>query len=121
MSGGSMNYLYSHIQDAEFDLTTPERIAFKKHLELVSKACKAIEWVDSEDNSEGSETEVILKCINIKSNNDELIILLSTLYKDAQMGIDEEWIPSGDKEGWEAQQVLIDTYCRKNNIEINRE
>ena len=41
-----MNYLYLHIQDAEFDLTTPERIAFKQHLNLVSEACKAIEWVE---------------------------------------------------------------------------
>lgn len=120
MSGGSMDYLYRRIEDAEFDLTTPERIAFKQHLNLVAEACKAIEWVDSCDNSEGSETEVIAKCINIKSNNEELITLLSTLYKDAQMGIDEEWVPVGDKEGWEAQQVLIDTYCRNNNIELKK-
>jgi hypothetical protein len=120
MSGGSMNYLYSHIQDAEFKLTTPQRIAFKQHLNLIAEACKAIEWVDSGDNSEGSENEVIIKCINITSNNEELITLLSHLYKDAQMGIDEEWIPTYDKEGWEAQQVLIDTYCRNNNIEIKK-
>ena len=121
MSGGSMNYLYSKIQDAEFDLTTPERIAFKRHLNLVAEACKAIEWVDSGDNSEGSEIEFIAKCINTKYNNNELITLLSTLYKDAQMGIDKEWVPSCDKEGWEAQQVLIDTYCRNNNIELNKD
>jgi hypothetical protein len=121
MSGGSMNYLYSHIQDAEFELTTPQRIAFKQHLNLVAEACKAIEWVDSGDNSEGSENQFIIKCINNKDNEEELITLLSTLYKDAQMGIDEEWVPVGDKEGWEAQQVLIDTYCRNNNIEIRKE
>ena len=121
MSGGSMNYLYSHIQDAEFDLSTPERIAFKEHLNLIAKACKDIEWVDSGDNSEGSEIEFITKCINTKPKEDELITLLSTLYKDAQMGIDEKWIPTYDKEGWEAQQVLIDTYYTNNNIEIKKE
>jgi hypothetical protein len=36
------------------------------------------------------------------------------------MGIDEEWVPIGDKEGWEAQQILIDTYCTNNNIEIRK-
>ena len=50
----------------------------------------------------------------------ELVNLLSTLYKDAQMGIDEKWISTYDKEGWEAQQVLIDTYCTNNNIEIKK-
>ena len=80
MSGGSMNYLYSHIQDAEFELTTPQRIAFKQHLNLVAEACKAIEWVDSGDNSEGSENEFITKCINNLNNvvitKDTLTLLL---------------------------------------------
>ena len=64
MSGGSMDYLYRKIQDAEFELNTSERIAFKQHLQLVAEACKAIEWVDSGDNSEGSEIEAIVDCIN---------------------------------------------------------
>jgi hypothetical protein len=119
MSGGSMEYLYRRIEDAEFDLNTPERVVFKQHLNLVAKACKAIEWVDSGDNSEGSESEFIRACIN--TNKDELINLLTTLYKDAQMGINEDWIPNEDKEGWKAQQVLIDTYCTNNNIEIRKD
>lgn len=200
MSGGSMDYLYRRIEDAKFELNTPERIAFKQHLDLVAEACKAIELVDSDDNSEGSEKEFITKCLNNLDNvvitkdtltpllrrqlcnleaesarivadnmwdlineekfeeaklriheleqvwgrdselsnaeilmwqfdvlkedrdkeEDELVTLLSTLYKDAQMGIDEEWVPTYDKEGWEAQQVLIDTYCKNNNIKINK-
>ena len=76
MSGGSMNYLYSHIQDAEFDLSTPERIAFKEHLNLIAKACKDIEWVDSGDNSDGSETKSILDCIN---NLDNIVITKDNL------------------------------------------
>lgn len=64
MSGGSMNYLYSKIEyEATFALDTPERKAFKKHLELVAKALKAIEWVDSCDNSPGHETAFIRACL----------------------------------------------------------
>jgi hypothetical protein len=76
MSGGSMDYLYRRIEDAEFELNTPERIAFKQHLNLVAEACKAIEWVDSGDNSEGSENEFITKCIN---NLDNVVITKDTL------------------------------------------
>ncbi len=76
MSGGSMDFLYSGILNAEFELNTPERIAFKQHLNLVAEACKAIEWVDSGDNSEGSETEAIAKCIN---NLDNVVITAETL------------------------------------------
>ena len=64
MSGGSMNYLYSKIEyDATFALDTPERKAFKKHLAVVAKALKAIEWVDSGDSGPESETEAIRACL----------------------------------------------------------
>lgn len=76
MSGGSMEYLYRRIEDAEFELNTPQRIAFKQHLELVAEACKAIEWVDSGDNSNGTENEFISKCIN---NLDNVVITKDTL------------------------------------------
>jgi hypothetical protein len=76
MSGGSMEYLYRRIEDAEFELNTHERVAFKEHLNQVAKACKAIEWVDSGDNSEGSENEFITKCIN---NLDNVVITKDTL------------------------------------------
>lgn len=76
MSGGSMNYLYRRIEDVEFELTTPQRITFKQHLNLVAEACKAVEWVDSGDNSEGSENEFITKCIN---NLDNVVITKDTL------------------------------------------
>ena len=64
MSGGSMNYLYSLVEGAEFKLNTIERLAFKAHLERVAKALKAIEWVDSGDCSAGSENAAILECIS---------------------------------------------------------
>ena len=64
MSGGSMNYLYSLVEGAEFKLNTIERIAFKGYLERIAKALKAIEWVDSGDCSAGSENAAILECIS---------------------------------------------------------
>lgn len=64
MSGGSMNYLFDKVKDADFRLTTPERIAFQAHLALVAEALHDIEWVDSCDYGKGDETEAILKCIS---------------------------------------------------------
>jgi hypothetical protein len=64
MSGGSMNYLYSKIEnDANFECNTPQRAAFRKHLVLVVQALKDIEWVDSGDCASGDENEAIMKCI----------------------------------------------------------
>lgn len=63
MSGGSMDYFCYKLDDVSFDLSTPERRAFKKHLELVSKALHDIEWVDSGDYATGDEVEAILACI----------------------------------------------------------
>ena len=55
MSGGSMNYLYLNVQEAEFKENTAERRAFRKHLNLVAEALRAIEWVDSGDSSEDTK------------------------------------------------------------------
>ena len=64
MSGGSMNYLYSKLEyDATFHKNTPERRAFAKHLVLIAKALKDIEWVDSGDCAPGSENEAIRACL----------------------------------------------------------
>lgn len=63
MSGGSLNYLYRMLEDAEFELDTPERRAFAKHLEKVAKALHDIEWVDSGDYSPGQESASIRKCL----------------------------------------------------------
>ena len=64
MSGGSMDYLYQKLQYASFRETTPERQAFKKHLQLVAKAMHDIEWVDSGDYGPGDDSESIRKCLN---------------------------------------------------------
>jgi hypothetical protein len=63
MSGGSMQYLYSLVRDADFRLDTPLRRAFHRHLQLVAEALHAIEWVDSGDSGPGDEEAAILACI----------------------------------------------------------
>jgi hypothetical protein len=64
MSGGSMNYLFDKVLSAEFAMSTPERRAFKAHLDKVAKALKAIEWVDSRDWGKGDETGPIRDCLD---------------------------------------------------------
>lgn len=64
MSGGSMNYLYSKLlYDATFATDTPERLAFKKHLQKVADALHDIEWVDSGDKGPGDENDAIRACL----------------------------------------------------------
>ena len=63
MSGGSMDCLYAKVEWAEFIDNTPERVAFRKHLNLVAKALKDIEWVDSGDLIRGDDSEAIMACI----------------------------------------------------------
>lgn len=57
--------------------------------------------------------------VNNKEFLKDLIHLLSSIYKDADMAINGEW----DKceEGFEAQQILIDRFCEKYNIELDLE
>ena len=74
MSGGSMDYLYSKIQymlesyeddDGNLmkDSPIPERREFAAHLELVAKALREIEWVDSGDDAPGSEFDAIMEVL----------------------------------------------------------
>jgi hypothetical protein len=59
-----MNYLYSRLEyDANFDTNTPERKAFRKHLQLVANALHDIEWVDSGDCGPGDENAAIRACL----------------------------------------------------------
>lgn len=68
MSGGSMDYAYNHvlwaiekIQPSEDKDPTIQRLrdAFKRHLEVVAEAMRAIEWVDSSDMGPGDEVDPI--------------------------------------------------------------
>jgi hypothetical protein len=63
MSGGSMDYLYSKVEEAEFHEDTPIRRAFRKHLNKVAKALRAIEWNDSCDGDDREE-EYIKACFS---------------------------------------------------------
>ena len=63
MSGGSMDYLYARVEDSRFDTYSPERKAFRKHIFLVAKALKSIEWNDSGDGDD-DEVSNIMVCIS---------------------------------------------------------
>lgn len=80
MSGGSMDYLYSRVVNAEFKRNTPEREAFAKHLAKVSEALHDIEWVDSSDYAKGDENAAILECLGDERER----ILLREVYECAR-------------------------------------
>ena len=82
MSGGSMNYLYAKLDDAEFSQNTPERKAFATHLKLVVNALHDIEWVDSGDYGEGRENKAIRACLGAGA-------VLETAIETARKAIDE--------------------------------
>ncbi len=64
MSGGSMDYLSYKVEEANFREDTPERRAFRNHLQLVATALHAIEWADSGDTLPGEhDTPAILACL----------------------------------------------------------
>lgn len=63
MSGGSMDYLYLKVLNAEFQKNTAMRKAFAEHLQYFSAALWHIEMVDSGDAAPGSEDEAIRKCV----------------------------------------------------------
>lgn len=63
MSGGSMHYLYQRVLDADFEINTPERRAFRQRLDLVAHALKSIEWNDSGDG-DSREEERIRACLS---------------------------------------------------------
>ena len=63
MSGGSLDYVYSRVEDAAMKVsakaeTTLHR-AFAAHLHKVAKALKDMEWMLSCDTAEGSEEPAI--------------------------------------------------------------
>lgn len=62
MSGGSMNYLYRSVKDADFRTDTVLRRAFRAHLNTVANTLRAIEWNDSGDGDD-REDDLIRECI----------------------------------------------------------
>jgi len=67
MSGGSLNYAYSRVNDIADDIeryaTTPLHKAFASHIRDVSVALKDLEWVFSGDYGPGDEIESIRKVV----------------------------------------------------------
>ena len=63
MSGGSMDYLYQKIEDATFLANSAQRKAFRKLLDNVAAALRAIEWNDSGDGCD-NESELIEACLH---------------------------------------------------------
>ena len=73
MSGGSMNYLYTRVQDVADLLSASSdlhRRAFGQHLNLVAKALHDIEWVDSADCGPGDEIDAIEACVSPRDRLD---------------------------------------------------
>ena len=68
MSGGSLDYLYSRVDDCadsiEAMCNKPIYRAFARHLRLVSKALHDIEWVHSGDYGDGDKEKAIMRVIN---------------------------------------------------------
>lgn len=66
MSGGSYDYAYRQVEEfierldvGGSTMTNDLRSRFRRHLVLVAAAMKAIEWVDSADNSSPHDDDAI--------------------------------------------------------------
>ena len=83
MSGGSMDYFYSHLIDAanKFRLDTTYRIAIRSHMLKLAKVLKAIEWNDSGDGDDREE-ELINECLAPKE-------VLATTLSEAKRVLEE--------------------------------
>lgn len=94
MSGGSYDYLCYKIDDMADRLVAskdPLRRAFGKHLLLVSKAAKSVEWVDSGDYGPGDEREDIAAVLgDIKGAVlKELVAEAASLIERLQKAVDD--------------------------------
>jgi len=83
MSGGSMDYFYSHVEDAadKFKLDTGPRLAIRSHMLKLAKALRAIEWNDSGDGDD-QEEELIIACLAPKE-------VLATTISEAKRILEE--------------------------------
>lgn len=67
MSGGSLNYVYSQVEDAAITVCTrsktPLQRAFGIHLYKIARALHDLEWVMSGDYGPGDEDAAIRACI----------------------------------------------------------
>lgn len=80
MSGGSLDYVYSRVDEVadavlERSNTTPLQQAFGAHLKKVARALHDLEWVWSGDYGQGDDEESILKVLGDNATRDQLDIL----------------------------------------------
>lgn len=76
MSGGELDYLYSTLRtvlELNYQATTPQRKAFREHLNKVITALHDIEWVDSGDMGQGDENKAIMAALE---DSESLAILI---------------------------------------------
>jgi hypothetical protein len=89
MSGGSYDYAYRHIEDLanRIAATTPLRRAFVRHLLLVSRAARDVEWVDSCDYGAGGEEAAIRLCLQSDAELAEVIIAAKRAKADLEAAL----------------------------------
>lgn len=79
MSGGSYDYAFRAVRDMAETLQdrkdNPLRLAFARHLQLVSQAMHDIEWVDSCDYGQGRDHEAIRAVLHPTAELDAAIDL----------------------------------------------
>lgn len=66
MSGGSLDYIYSRVEDAAWTVAKSQdqlHLAFAKHLFAVAEALRDTEWVLSGDSGPGDDHKAILRVI----------------------------------------------------------
>lgn len=86
MSGGSLDYVYSRLNDAietiERRATTSLQRAFGKHLKDVSDALYNLEMLYSHDFGAGDEIESLSKCVSKE-------MVLSSVVDDAKLILEQ--------------------------------
>ena len=74
-----MNYLCFKVEEAEFEENTLERKAFRKHLNLIARTLKAIEWNDSGDGDD-QEADLIKQCLSDKNISDATLEMVDVFH-----------------------------------------
>lgn len=92
MSGGSMGYFYSRLEEAAgmFRLNTMERIALQSHMLKLAKALQAVEWNDSGDGDD-DETRLIIECLAPREVLATTIIEAKKMIKHLEEQINKAW------------------------------
>lgn len=89
MSGGSWDYVHYKFEEVAERLLdyrqSSSRRALGKHVELIAKALRAIEWVDSGDSGVGAEEDAIQAALGINAKQ----IVLGELVSGVEISINK--------------------------------